>query len=67
MEVHSDLMESLSVTVKISHGEALQVTVNDLVSKYKSTVERKDKKHINAFKTVLMYYLSEEEFKTILD
>lgn len=62
MRKHNELTDSLSISVKISFGEALQVVVGDLISKYKSCVYRKDQKNIDAFRTVLKYYLSDEEF-----
>lgn len=36
MRVQNELMDSLSISVKISHGEALRVVVDELLSKYKS-------------------------------
>jgi hypothetical protein len=65
MRTQNELMDSLSVSVKISHGEALNVVVNDLVKKYKSCVEDGNDKYIEAFSVVLKYYLSEEEFKQL--
>lgn len=62
MKTAEDLERTLDVSVKISHGQVLQVVVNDLVAKYKSCVQRKDDDNIKAFERVLHYYLSEEEF-----
>jgi hypothetical protein len=66
LKTQDELMETLAVGVKISHGEALKVTVNDLVEKYKSCVKRGDDQYIDAFSLVLKYYLGEEEFNKIL-
>lgn len=65
MKTQNELMDSLSVSVKISHGEALRVVVSDLIEKYKSCVKRGDDKDIKAFSVVLKYYLGEEEFKKL--
>lgn len=63
IEEAEKLQRSLDVPVMISFGEVLKIVVNDLIKKYKSCVERKDTENIEAFKKVLRYYLSEEEFK----
>ena len=62
MERVREIEDYLSTTVKISHGQILEVTVADLLGKYKSCVKRNDTKYINAFALVLRYYLTEEEF-----
>ena len=62
MKTQNELMDALSVNVKISHGEALQVVVNDLIEKYKSCVSRGDAENTGAFSTVLKYYIGEEAF-----
>ncbi len=66
IKTQNELMDSLSVSVKISHGEALHVVVNDLIEKYKSCVKRGDDKYIEAFGVVIKYYLGEEEFNKLI-
>ena len=62
LETCTDLMDSLSVKVKIEHGEILRIEVADLLQKHKASVERNDTKYIDAFEAVLKFYLTEEEF-----
>jgi len=66
MKTQNELMEALSVSVKISHDEALKVVVNDLVEKYKSCVSRGDAENEKAFSTVLKYYIGEESFHQMI-
>lgn len=62
LKTYDDLMDTLSVKVKVEHGEILRLVVADLLKKYKSNTARNDKKYIDAFATVLKFYLTEEEF-----
>ncbi len=62
METARELESTLDVSVKLGHGEALRITVEDLVRKYKHCIEIKDTENIEAFGKVLRYYLSEDEF-----
>ena len=62
LETYTDLIDSLSVKVKVEHGEILRIVVADLLNKYKASVERNDTKYVNAFATVLKFYLTEDEF-----
>jgi len=62
LEKYTDLIDSLSVKVKVEHGEILRIVVADLLQKYKGNVKRNDTKYISAFETVLKFYLTEEEF-----
>lgn len=62
MEKVRELEDALCMTIKINHGQVLEVTVADLISKYKSCLSRNDTKYIDAFTLVLKYYLTEEEF-----
>jgi len=62
IETYANLMDSLSVKVKVEHGEILRIVVADLLRKYKASVERNDTKYIDAFTAVLKFYLTEEEF-----
>jgi hypothetical protein len=66
MKTQNKLMDALSVSVKISHDEALKVVVNDLVEKYKSCVSRGDAENEEAFSTVLKYYIGEEAFNQMI-
>lgn len=66
LEEASNLERSLDVSVKISFSEALHVVVNDLVKKYKSCVQRNDEENAAAFKTVLLYYVSQDEFELLI-
>lgn len=62
IQTHQHLKDSLDVTVKIDWRQVLKVTVEDLIKKYHSYVERKiDNQH--AFKEVLLYYLGDEDFE----
>ena len=62
LETYTQLIDSLSVKVKVEHGEILRIVVADLLQKHKASVERNDVKYIDAFTTVLKFYLTEEEF-----
>jgi hypothetical protein len=55
-------MDSLSVKVKVEHGEILRIVVADLLLKHKASVDRNDTEYANAFAKVLRFYLTEEEF-----
>ena len=52
LETYTDLMDSLSVKVKVEHGEILRIVVADLLQKHKASVERNDTKYIDAFTTL---------------
>jgi len=65
LKTQNELMDSLAISVKISHGEALHVVVNDLIDKYKASVKRGDTKHIDAFSVVLKFYLGKDGFTKI--
>jgi len=62
LETHQVLKDSLGVEVKIDWRQVLKITVEDLIKKYDSCVERKSD-HQNAFKEVLLYYLGDEDFE----
>lgn len=62
IETHQSLKDSLDVTVKIDWRQVLKITVEDLIKKYRSCVERKSD-HQHAFKQVLLYYLGDAEFE----
>ncbi len=66
LETHAELTDSLSVKVKVEHGEILRIVVSELLNKHKASVERNDTKYIDAFSTVLKFYLTEEEFLKII-
>ena len=57
---------ALSAQVRISHGEVLRIVTQDLMSKYKSNCERGDSFWADAFRTVLRYYMSEDEIDSAL-
>jgi hypothetical protein len=62
IETHQSLKDSLDVTVKIDWRQVLKITVEDLIKKYRSCVERKSD-HQHAFKEVLLYYLGDKDFE----
>lgn len=62
IQIHQETIDSLDVTVKIDWRQVLKVTVEDLIKKYNSCVERKSD-HQHAFKEVLLYYLGDEDFE----
>lgn len=61
-EIHKDLQDSLSTTIKIDHGQVLEIVVKDLVSKYKACKERGDE-YEDSFKKVLRFYLTADELE----
>ena len=67
MARRDEMLNSLAVSVKISHGQALTLIVADLVAKYKYVLEDDRKKDIQtSFKDVLRYYVDEEEFEQLM-
>jgi len=65
LEIHDELQDALCTTIKISHGQVTDITVKDLISKYKSTI--KNKHHcMESFKTVLLYYLHPDELDELM-
>jgi len=55
------LKDSLSVDVKIDHGEVRRVVVSDLVKKYTGAAERNQVDYMEALKKVLRFYLTDKE------
>jgi len=65
LEIHDEMQDALCTTIKISHEQVLDITVKDLISKYKSTI--KNKHHcMESFKNVLLYYLEPNELDAFL-
>jgi len=63
IETYKEMEDSLASTVKISHSEVCRLVVIDLIKKRKFCVERMcSSKTIDAFETVLRYYLTEDEY-----
>jgi len=64
IEMHRDIEDSLSSTVKISHHEVDRLVVNELISKRNFAYDRnKNDDCIFHFDTIIKYYLTEDEFK----
>ena len=61
-EIHKELQDAVSTTIKIDHGQVLDIVVKDLVSKYKACKERGDE-YEESFKKVLRFYLTEDELE----
>ncbi len=62
-----ELEDMLAVPVKLSHGEAFRLVVNDLVGKYKFSLERRDSESAAAYEAVLLLgYVTEEELTELL-
>lgn len=57
IQIHQEMMDALSVPVKISHDEVCRVVVDDLKAKLKSASDRGLNEYVSAFETVLRYYL----------
>jgi predicted kinase len=58
------LERSMTVSVTISHNQAIEIVVADLIVKYKSCKQRDDE-YKDAFAKVLRFYLTEDEFNEI--
>jgi hypothetical protein len=65
-KIQNELLDTLSVSVKINYEEKLKLIVNDLHSKYKSAIQRKDNVNINLFKSVLVYYIGDSDFNDLI-
>ena len=57
----SDVDDILSVSVRLSRGEALKIIVDDLVRKHNHNRERGNEDWCEAFEKVLSYYLTPQE------
>jgi len=62
-----EMESSLSMTIKINIGQINEIVVADLTLKYKSAVNSDNKKNIELFKNVLLFYLDNSEFEEIKD
>ncbi len=62
LETYQDLHDSLNVSVEIDHRQVLKIVVNDLIDKRNSP----SNKDIEAFDTVLLYYLGAEDFNKMV-
>jgi len=67
IDTYNKLNQVGSKQVTISHGEVLNIVVDDLITKYKACLKRNDKRYTQSFKTVLSFYLTEEEIQSYLD
>lgn len=65
-EIHKDLQDSLSTTIKIDHGQVLEIVVKDLVSKFKACKERSDE-YEDSFRKVLRFYLTADELEEMIN
>jgi len=65
LDTHRAIDRALSISVKISHEEALRIVVSDLVGKYRHCWLSGEAEYVSAFEKVLRYYLSEEEMEQI--
>lgn len=67
LDTYRGITDSMSVSVKITYDQAIEIIVNDLIKKYRINVKRKDGQHwAEAFKTVLSYYLTESELEKVI-
>jgi hypothetical protein len=60
-----EIEDAMSMTVKLGHNQVLEVVVADLSVKYKASLKRNDTRYIEAFGTVLRFYLSEDEMEEL--
>jgi len=72
LRTYRELREATRVNLKIDHDMVCNITVADLLEKYrrlddKRNPEHKDILYRDAFRKVLSYYLTEEEVKFYLD
>lgn len=66
LEIHDEMQDALCTTIKITHEQVLDITVKDLVSKYKSTI-RDNHLCMDSFRNVLLYYLDADELKELME
>ena len=52
---------ALSTTIKIDHGQVLEIVVKDLFEKYRHNINCKNEEWAQAFEKILLYYLEPEE------
>lgn len=65
-KIHKELQDALSTTIRIDHGQVLEIVVKDLLSKYKACKERGDE-YEDSFKKVLRFYLTEDELEDMIN
>jgi len=63
--IQRDIIDSLSTTIKIDHGQIMEIVVADLLGKYKAAINRDDK-WVEPFKAILLFYLEQEELDLLL-
>lgn len=67
LKISRDIRDSLSTTLKINHEQVEELVVADLLGKYKGAIKRnKDDKWVEPFKTILLFYLEEDELEYLL-
>jgi len=54
-----------SVEIRISRDQVLEITVAELISKFKAAKARKDTEATSIFSKVLRFYLDEDEFNAV--
>lgn len=67
LEINEEFEEALATTIKISWKQVLDITVGDLISKYKSVLKNDKEEYKESFKKVLLYYISEKELKELIE
>ena len=65
LEITRSIEDALSVNLKISNDQVLDLVVADLLVKYKSTIKRGHHAE-ESFKEVLLYYLAPSELEMLL-
>ena len=67
IENFRQIQDATAAIVKINHDQVAYITVIDLLKKYKHNLTYgKDENVKNAFRTVLNYYLTEEELEEMI-
>lgn len=65
MDLHRDIEDKLSVSVKIPHSEVTRIVVEDLSAKYLHNIQSGNKEWSDALSKVLRYYLSDDEMQQV--
>ena len=55
-----------NIAIQLDHKQVERVVVRELIDKYKFNVERGNKEWVQAFESVLRYYLDEDEVSRLI-